>query len=336
MTMRALVLNGPGQIDMQEVPIPVPRQGEVLVEVSGSGVCGTDLHMLRGENLHNVRYPVILGHEFYGRVAAWEGDPRGLEIGQWVVIDPAWRCGACPECQRGRPTVCDNKGGYGVGKNGGFAEFAVIPRDYCVVIPDSMPPHWAVLAEPLACVLNGLDRVGPVVGDDVLVFGAGTIGLLLARALQAAGASRVGLIDTNEQRLKRARDFIDNVEVATSASALDATRGWDVVGDATGVPAAMESGLTVLGKRGRFLMMGVTGPQDKVNLRPMDMVRKEQSIITSVSVNFTVLRAVELLAQGVFKADLLLGKPFTLEQHSDAFAQLTSGGGTKVVMNAKA
>ena len=108
------------------------------------------------------------------------------------------------------------------------------------------------------------------------------------------------------------------------------------MGDATGVPAAMESGLTVLDKRGRFLMMGVTGPEDKVNLRPMDMVRKEQSIITSVSVNFTVLRAVELLAQGVFKADLLLGKPFTLEQHSDAFAQLTSGGGTKVVMNAKA
>jgi 2-desacetyl-2-hydroxyethyl bacteriochlorophyllide A dehydrogenase len=321
---------------MKDVPTPVPRDGEVLVEVGGSGVCGTDLHMLRGENLHNVKYPVILGHEFYGRVAGWEGDPRGLEIGQWIVIDPAWRCGACPECQRGRPTVCDNKGGYGVGKNGGFAEFAVVPREYCVMIPDSMPPHWSVLAEPLACVLNGLDRVGPVVGDKVLVFGAGTIGLLLARALQLAGASRVGLIDTNEQRLQSARGFIDDVEVATSATALDAPRGWDVVADATGAPAAMESGLAVLGKRGRFLMMGVTGPADTVTLRPMAMVRNEQSIISSVSVNFTVSRAVELLAQGVFRADLLLGAPFALEQHSDAFAQLTTGSGTKVVMNARA
>lgn len=331
-TMRALVLTGPGEIGLQQVEVPVPDRGEVLVRVAASGVCGTDLHMLKGENLHGVRYPVILGHEFYGRIEALGEGVSRLESGQWIVADPAWRCGTCPECQRGRPTVCDNKGGFGIGRNGGFAEFVSLPQEYCVPIPATMPRQWGVLAEPLACVLNGLDRLGPVVGASTLVFGAGTIGLLLSRVLQRAGAGPVAVVDTNPDRLRIAEGLLDQVTTVTSPDELGAVRGWDVVADATGVPAAIESGLRQLGKGGRFLLMGVTGPQDEVRIHPMEMVRKEQSLITSVSVNNTVSRAVALLNEDFLDADLLLDTPIDLGQFVQAFEALTAGRGLKVVL----
>ncbi len=332
--MRALVLTGPGEIGVQTVPDPAPQRGEVVVEVAGSGICGTDLHKLHGVDLYNAVYPLILGHEFYGRVAAIAGPTRGLSEGQWVVIDPAWRCGACPECQRGRPTICDNKGGYGIGRNGGFAEFAVVERSYVTPIPEGMAPHRAVLVEPLACVLNGVDRVGPVLGDNVLIMGSGTIGLLLGRLLREAGAGRIGIVDTNEARLEIARRFID-ADVATTPGALAQERGWDVVADATGVPAAMAAGLAVLAKRGRFLMMGVTRPSDTLSIPCMQLVRAEQSIITSVSVNYTVSRALGLLALGRFDVDLLLDRPFPFERHEEAFHNLETGQGLKIVLSAR-
>lgn len=331
-SMRALVLTGPGAIGVQRIDVPRPDPGEVLVRVAASGLCGTDLHMLKGENLHGVRYPVILGHEFYGRVEALGAGVSRLEPGQWVVADPAWRCGTCPECQRGRPTVCDNKGGFGIGRNGGFAEFVRLPQEYCVPMPAGMPVRWGVLAEPLACVLNGIDRLGPVLGHSALVFGAGTIGLLLARVLQQAGASRVAIVDTNPTRLRIAEGFLDRVATATSPAELGSDRGWDVVADATGVPAAMESGLQHLGRGGRFLLMGVTGPQDQLRVHPMEMVRKEQSIIASVSVNHTVSRAVALLAGNVLDGDLLLDAPLDLAEFERAFDALSAGRGLKVVL----
>jgi 2-desacetyl-2-hydroxyethyl bacteriochlorophyllide A dehydrogenase len=331
-SMRALVLTGPGLMELQQVEIPRPERDEVLIRVAASGVCGTDLHMLKGENLYGMRYPLILGHEFYGRIEALGEGVSRLEPGQWVVADPAWRCGTCPECQRGRPTVCDNKGGFGIGRNGGFAEFVKLPQDFCVPIPAGMPARWGVLAEPLACVLNGLDRLGPVFGDSVLVFGAGTVGLMLARVLQHAGASHVAIVDTSPGRLRVAENFLGQVATATSPDELTADRGWDVVADATGVPAAMEAGLEHLGTRGRFLLMGVASPQDLLRVRPMDMVRKEQSIISSVSVNHTVSRAVALLAENVLQGDLLLELPLDLDDFAQAFESLTAGRGLKVVL----
>jgi len=330
--MRALVLSGPGEIGVQTMPDPTPRDGEVVVAVSGSGICGTDLHKLHGVDLYNAIYPLILGHEFYGRVVATAGHARGLREGQWVVIDPAWRCGACHECQRGRPTVCDNKGGYGIGRNGGFAEYAVVERSYVTPIPEAMSPHWAVLVEPLACVLNGVDRLGPVLGDNVLIMGAGTIGLLLGRLLREAGAGRIGIVDTNRARLEVARSFV-GADVATSPGELAQERGWDVGAAATGVPAAMAAGMGVLAKRGRFLMMGVTKPEDTLTIHCMPLVRAEQSIITSVSVNYTVSRALGLLSLGRFDADLLLGQPFPFERHAEAFHNLETGQGLKIVLS---
>jgi len=152
--MKAVVLYGPHQVDVGELPVPPLGEGDVQVRVAYCGLCGSDFHKVEGKkNTHPVRYPVALGHEISGVVAAVGENVRAFKVGDRVTVDPNWSCGKCRYCKAGKSSFCEN--GRGVVK--GIAEFVVSPEENVYRLPDSLPLRAAALTEPVACCLRGMD-----------------------------------------------------------------------------------------------------------------------------------------------------------------------------------
>nr|MCU0909255.1 alcohol dehydrogenase catalytic domain-containing protein [Paracoccaceae bacterium] len=178
--MRGLVFREGQAVAVETLPDPAPGPGEVVIAVRASGICHTDVEILRG-NYGASAFPLVPGHEFAGEVVALGSGVASVAVGDRVVVDPNIGCGVCPACLRGRLNLCERLGACGVSRNGGFAAFCAVPADRLVAAGD-LPWPVAALAEPLGCVLNGLS---PMAGRDcgrALVFGAGPIGLLMALA----------------------------------------------------------------------------------------------------------------------------------------------------------
>ena len=165
------------------------------------GICGTDVHIADGE-FPPTPYPIIPGHEFAGRVVArGDGVPDGWRDGERVAVDPSLFCGYCPACRGGRGNLCANWNAIGDTVNGAFAEYVAVPAANAYRIPDSVDDAQGALIEPLSCAVHGLRRIGPVAGHDVLLTGAGTMGLLLLQLLRNAGARSVSVVDRKASRL---------------------------------------------------------------------------------------------------------------------------------------
>jgi 2-desacetyl-2-hydroxyethyl bacteriochlorophyllide A dehydrogenase len=203
--MRAVVWEKPGELKVTDVADPAPGHGELVVQVGACGICGTDLHIADGE-FPPTPYPIIPGHEFAGRVVA-VGDGAGGEWrgGERVAVDPSLFCGRCPACHAGRGNLCANWNAIGDTVNGAFAEYVTVPAANAYRLPDSVDDQQGALIEPLSCAVHGLRRIGPVLGEDVLLIGAGTMGLLLLQLLNRAGARSVTVVDRKATRLEVAK-----------------------------------------------------------------------------------------------------------------------------------
>jgi threonine dehydrogenase-like Zn-dependent dehydrogenase len=189
--VRAAVVQAPGDLAITEIPDPAPRDHEVVVAVDTCGICGTDVHVLDGD-YGVVRYPVIPGHEFGGEVVAVGRAVRGLAAGTRVAVDPMDYCDACSMCRSGWTNMCLNGGGLGTTAPGALAQYVAVNGARCEPLPDELGLGEASLVEPLACVLHAVDRIGPVLGRDVLVIGAGPIGLLTTALLAMSGGRGPG------------------------------------------------------------------------------------------------------------------------------------------------
>ncbi|NIH78468.1 alcohol dehydrogenase catalytic domain-containing protein [Amycolatopsis viridis] len=326
--MKAIVIDRPGEFALRTVADPRPGPREVIVRVDHCGVCGTDLHVVEG-NFASTRYPLVPGHELAGEIVAVGPEVSAWKVGDRVVADPSFQCGLCRQCRLGQDNLCDHFGGTGLTLDGGCAEFVRVAQDKAFRVPDGMPAAWATLAEPLACALRGLDRLPRHAGSSYLVYGAGTMGLLLAQLAARGGASRVDVVDVHERRRADAKRFAADAAVA-SADELD--RGaWDVVIDATGVPAAIADGLGRVVRGGTFLQFGVAPQDAAVTVSPARLAADEITILGSMGIRGTFGRALDLLARGdVIAADEMVTHQFPLDAYADALAAVRSGAGIKV------
>ncbi|MGH3167382.1 MAG: alcohol dehydrogenase catalytic domain-containing protein, partial [Trebonia sp.] len=271
--MRAVIWEAPGQLAVTEAADPVPGHGELVVRVGACGICGTDLHIADGE-FPPTPYPIIPGHEFAGRVVALgPGVPAGWREGERVAVDPSLFCGYCQACRGGRGNLCANWNAIGDTVNGAFAEYVAVPAANAYRIPDGVSDAQGALIEPLSCAVHGLRRIGPVIGEHVLLTGAGTMGLLLLQLLSKAGAATVSVVDRKSSRLQAAK-ALGAVAVAEDVSALD-RRVFGVAVDATGVPAAIEACFRSLDRGGRLLIFGVANGDAMVSLSPFRIYNDE-------------------------------------------------------------
>ena len=327
--MKAAVVVTPGTVSVQTVPDPTPGPLDVVVRPAAVGICGTDLHIMDGE--FAPAFPIVPGHEFAGEIVAVGAQVTGYAVGDQVAVDPSLYCGYCYYCQRGRGNQCENWNAIGVTRAGGAAEFVAAPMANLVKLPPHLAARDAVLIEPLSCAVRGFDVLPHRLADTFLIYGSGTMGLMMLELAKRAGAATVSMVDLNPERLETARRLGCTAAV-TSAEELDAPRGWDIVIDCTGAAPAIRDGLGRVGRGGTFLQFGVSGYDARVEIEPYEIYRREITITGSMAVLHSFDRAGELMAAGVLAPEVFISHRFPLDSYPRALEQFRAGVGRKTVV----
>lgn len=327
--MKAAVIEAPGKVTVTTVPDPTPGPREVVVDVAACGLCGTDLHILQGEFAPTL--PVVPGHEFAGEVVGLGRDVTELALGDRVAVDPSLYCNECRYCRVGRNNLCDRWQAIGVTRAGGAAEYAVAPVANCVRLPDHVDVQDAALIEPLSCAVRGYDVLSSRMGSHVLVYGSGTMGLMMLELAKRTGAASVDVVDINPERLATA-EKLGCSKSALSADELGRQAGWDVVIDATGNAAAIQDGLERVAKAGTFLQFGVSDYATTATISPYRIYNQEITITGSMAVLHSYERAAELFAAGVLDPRVFISHRMPLTQYPQALEQFAAGQGRKIVV----
>jgi threonine 3-dehydrogenase len=343
-TMQALqkVHAAPG-LDVREVPPPArPGSGEVLIRVEATGICGTDVHIAEwtpGYEFMARALPVTLGHEFAGTIVEVGPDVGEVEKGSLVTIRPSVVCGRCPACEAGDTDACTSRRGIGVMRNGGFAPLVCVPAGNCVPVPAGLDPAIAALTEPMTVSAEAVDTGEVREGDRVLVLGPGTIGQGIALFARAAGASEVIVAGHNDaprletlNRLgfERTVDTAGRTLAEALAPYLEAGK-FDVVIEATGVPAVVQPSLEVLRKRGVLVICGIHPKPASVNLT--QLVREHQQIRGSYRAPIaTWSRVVAYLAQHAGQVREMISHRVPLSEALAGFDLARNKSASKVVV----
>ena len=318
-------MTAPGAIEVATVDDPTPGPDDVIVEVAAVGLCGTDLHILAGE--HGV-LPVVPGHEVTGTVVAAGAESGEVRVGDRVAVDPSLPCHACRFCRRGRENLCLTLGALGVTTAGGAADYIRAPAGRCIVLPDHVDLHGATLIEPLSCVVRGYDVLRTALGASVLIYGAGTMGLLLLEVAKHTGPRSVHVVDPNNERAARAAS-LGCTAAASSVDALDVSEKWDVVIDATGNAGAIQDGVGQVARGGTFLQFGVASPEARVSISPYAIYNHEITITGSMAVLHSFERAADLFAADIVDWRAFVTSQRPLVEYAEALASFGRGEGVK-------
>jgi 2-desacetyl-2-hydroxyethyl bacteriochlorophyllide A dehydrogenase len=325
--MRAVVVKAPNEVEVMTVEDPTPGRRDVVVAVAACGICGTDLHILEGEFAPTL--PIIPGHEFAGTVVAVGSDVTELAVGARVAVDPSLYCNECHYCRLGKNNLCERWNAIGVSVPGAAADYAVAPVANCVTLPEHVRLEDAALIEPLSCAVRGYDVLTSNLGAHLLIYGSGTMGLMMLELAKRTGAASVDMVDINEQRLVTART-LGCSNAVTSADQLERPRGWEVVVDATGVAAAIQDGLGRVAPGGTFLQFGVSSYATRVTIEPYRIYHKEITITGSMAVLHSYERAADLFAGGILDPDIFISDRLPLEDYSTALDLFRRGIGRKI------
>jgi threonine dehydrogenase-like Zn-dependent dehydrogenase len=287
--MKAVCYLNKDEVRVLDLPDPRAAEGEAVIEVRAGGICHTDIEVLRG-NYGNSAFPVVPCHEYAGVVAEIGPGVSGLSIGDRVVVDPNLECGTCRACRRGWAHLCEKLGAYGVTVNGGFAERSVVKASALHLI-DEIPFHMAALAEPMGCVLNGVEATKGGDAHSVLIFGAGPMGLLMAIALRTRGVADITLVDIDEARLALTETF-GFTPVASGSSELEHMRhAVDLVVEATGVRSVAAKLTDYAANGGTCHFLGVCPSDARIEIAPFEVFRRQLTLAGSHSLNHNIPEA---------------------------------------------
>ena len=342
--MKALQKTRPAfGLELRDLPAPEsPGPGEVVVAVGATGVCGTDVHIYEwtpGYEIMTKAMPVTLGHEFAGTVAAVGPGVKGIAAGALVAVRPSIVCGRCAACVAGNGDACTQRVGMGVTRNGGLQPLVIAPAENCVVVPGALDAEIVALTEPMTVCAEAVDTGDVRTGDRVLVLGPGNIGQGVALFARAAGAAEVviaGKDDAPRLECLRRMGFDGTVDVGDrrleEALAPYLAQGkFDVVLEATGVPAIVQQGLNVLRKRGVLVVVGIHPEPVSVNLTRL--VRDHQQIRGSYRAPAaTWPRVLRFVGENVELVRQMISHRLPLEQAIEGLELSRSKVATKVMI----
>jgi len=341
-TMKAAVLEKPGKLIMRELPDPRCPTGGVVVKILTSHVCSTDLHMW--EKGHPaLRYPRILGHEIAGVVAEVSNEGKRFNVGDKVQVYPGISCGSCEYCRRGRENLCPSMRILGFSLDGGFAQYLALPKNAvengCLnIIPSSLSLSEAAMAEPLACCLNGLEKVGLKKDETVVILGAGPIGCLCAMASNHLGAGKVILVEQDPSRRTlsqqtKADTVLDSteVDVVEAVKGLTKGRGAQVVVTCFREAPLVYPLLELAAPGGRVLMFsGISGDRGVVPTDLNVIHYRELALIGAYGCTAAQCqRALDLFAEGL-EVNWLISQRVDLNGIEKSFSALSSREAMKI------
>lgn len=322
--MKAAMLLGAGDIQLGDVPKPVPGAGEVLLRVSMAGICGSDNALYHGK--YDVTLPVIPGHEMIGYVEELGAGVNSLTIGQRVTVQPNFSCGHCDLCTSGHANICPEKIRLGIDNHGVFAEYVSVPAAYTWPLPDDISDDDAVLAEPLAVAVHALRRGPCKPGDRVLVLGAGLIGLLTLQLAVQAGAE-VTACDLEDGRLELARQ-LGATDVIRPGD--DVSAGFNVVYETSGAAPGFSQAVQLAAPAAKIVVLGLPSQESQV---PAAMiVRKELDIVGSMIYTDEFPQTIKILQQRQLNLTPLLSVKFPLEQLNEQMGNFSRPDYLKMVV----
>jgi L-iditol 2-dehydrogenase len=345
--MKVLRFYAPGDVRVEEAPIPQINADEVLLRVKNCSTCGTDVKILHNGH-QNITPPRVMGHEVAGEVAEVGADVTGWAVGDRAQVIAAVPCGDCYECRKGWMAVCENQTSIGYQYDGGFAEYMVVPRQVLAVdglnrIPDGVGFDEASAAEPFACAINAQEQLGIEAGDTVVVFGAGPIGCIhvrIARGVHRAGM--VVLVDVNADRLKMSADAVhpehvidgSKVDVVEEVRRLTGGRGADVVITATAANVTQEQAIAMAARNGRISFFGGLPKTNPTITCDSNLVHYRQLHIHGANGSAPEhnKRALSYIASGLVPVKDLITVHLPLERALEAFDIVAKGEAIKVTV----
>jgi L-iditol 2-dehydrogenase len=327
-TTPAIVITGPDAMSLEEVPVAAPGPGEVEIEPAYVGICGTDLELLAGEmDPAYVRYPLIPGHEWSGTVTAAGPGVPGLDQGQRVIAEGVIPCRVCARCIRGDTNLCETYDEIGFTRPGAAAGQLIVPSELVHVLPAEVSLAEAALAEPAAVAWRALGRGEVRPGERVAVVGDGTVGLIAAHLAGLFSPAELVVFGLRPDQGGLARELgASGFEVGPPAG----TSRFDLVIEAAGTPAAVESAIRLARRGGRVVLLGLAG-NDAIARLPVDLV-VNNDLRLSASFSYTSAAWAEvagLLRSGHLRLGPLITHRFPLDAYAEAYRALTDTAGVR-------
>lgn len=322
--MKALRVPEPGQLILDDIPMQTaPVDDEVVIRICAAGICGSDIHILHGQNPF-ATFPRTLGHEVAGIVHSVGKDVQNLKEGDHVVVDNVISCGHCYACRVGRHNVCKNLKALGVHVDGGFMEYFKISSKNVYKISEEIPLTQAALAEPYAIAFQCADR-GRLTRDDmVLICGAGPIGLLILEVCKLVGA-KVAIMDTVDSRLEVAKSFGADLtlnpkscDVKQEVMKFTDDEGCSLIFEATGNVHVFESCIRDYpSQAGRVVVVGF--PNVPASIVPADIMKRELDILGTRVNNYKFPKVIECMEKGIIHPERVISHTLPIEQSKEAF-----------------
>ncbi|WP_455816342.1 Zn-dependent oxidoreductase [Pseudomonas cerasi] len=317
--MKSVVIERPGELQLQERPLPEPAAGEVRVKVKYASICGSDVHIWHGHNPF-ARYPRVIGHEFFGLIDATGSGVDRARIGERVAVDPVVSCGHCYPCSIGRPNVCRELQVIGVHRDGGFSDFAIAPAANAYVLPQAIPDTLASLVEPFTIAANISAFLKPVPDDVALIYGAGPMGLTAIQVLKGVyNVKTVIVADRLEERLTMARANGADQALNNSTTALaDQLNGVQptLIIDAACHPSILAEAAALASPAGRIGLLGFSG--EACTLTQQSLTSKELSLFTSRLNSHRFPQVIAWMEQGLIQPEKLVTHTLPLSQIEQA------------------
>ncbi|MGI5932648.1 MAG: zinc-dependent alcohol dehydrogenase family protein [Eubacterium sp.] len=328
--MRAGFYTGNYTYEVREIPERAPVKDEVKIEVAWCGLCGTDLHKFNGQNGASVvKPPIILGHECSGIVVEVGPESKYFKPGDRVTCDPSYGCGKCVWCQQGLPNFCLER--HGVAK--GFADYVYPPEQNVYHISDHIDLQSAALAEPLSCVIHGLDLIQIQSGKTVVIYGMGSIGSLMLQLVHYTGAGKIIVIEKETNKQKLALKLGANMAIdSDELEKISKEENIDYVIECIGLKETMEQAIHIAGKNAKVLLFGLGDPKQPIQFNQFEAYTKELSIYTSYLNPQTTNRAVRMLESGLINTKDIISAELSLEEMGDELKNHTYSRQGKVMV----
>lgn len=335
--MKAVYIEKPWNVEEKEIEKPRVKENEALLKIYAAGICGSDIGAFRGTN-GLVSYPRVIGHELAGEILSIpEDNPKGLKVGDHVVVDPYLYCGRCYPCSIGRTNCCTDLKVLGVHIDGGMSEYFAHPANMLIKVPEDMPWDILPMAEPLTIALHGLHRLQLKAGEHIAINGAGTIGLMAALTAIHYGAEPI-LIDLVEERLAFAKGlgvkYVINLKtdnLLEKISEYTNGRMAECVMEASGANAAIRSTLDMVSHAGRIIF---TGWPKKETLLPTDLITKKEIDIRGARTSAGEFEeAVDLIYYNKVPIRALLTKVVSVDETPETLRDIEKNPGNYLKVN---
>lgn len=327
---------------LEEVPVPEMGDNEVLIKVHKTAICGTDVHIYKWDAWaqKTIPIPMVVGHEFMGEIAKIGKNVKGLKVGQRVSGEGHIVCGVCPNCRKGLKHICVNTVGVGVHRHGCFAEYFTLPGENVFPLSDSVPDDIAAFFDPFGNAVHTALSF-ELIGEDVLIVGAGPIGIMAAAIAKQAGAHRIVVTDINDYRLDLARkmgvEHVVNVSKTPLKQVMDSLGikyGFTVGMEMSGSPQGLNTLLEMMQHGGKVALLGILPPGTVID---WDLVIFKMLILKGIygrEIFGTWYKMTHLLESGLNLAPVITHR-YSAKEFEKGFEAMLSGKSGKVILDWK-